>query len=56
MLFALAQRNLTSKEAMLVADDAFEMNYSDAYIKWLQGALYAAKSEGKEEKFLTKIK
>ena len=51
-----AKSNLTSHEALKIATAAKLAKCLDCYVSWCQAAFEAAKSEGKDKKYLKHIK
>ena len=51
-----ARSNLTSQEALKIATQAKLANYFDGYVHWCEGALEAARAEGRDSKYLKRIK
>ena len=51
-----AASNLTSREATLVATEAKKTEYLEGHVVWLQGAVHAAKAEGKPAKIIKQLK
>ncbi len=49
-------RNLSSTEALLIAKEARDVKYLEGQVRWLKGALKAAKSEKKPKGVIDRIK